>query len=574
MAFDQPPFMHTSMIQRENSVDKGFEAHCFHPLSTDVERPQQLNNPFNYRPHPLALLAADQLQRYVASQLAWQEEIALGKMFGVLVVEDAQHSLGYLAAYSGQIGGRSNWHGFVPAVFDYLEPQGYFKKQEAFITQINARVKCLEVDEEYQKLKTKLKEYDQKTAAQLTLFQEEMKVAKKRRDQQRRELTLSVEQQAALIKESQFMKAEYKRLKERLRIERIPLLQLLAEHEQQMEDAKALRRTLSDELQRWLFSHFVMLNAKGEQRNLLTIFAQTSQGVPPAGAGECCAPKLLQYAYLHRLKPVCIAEFWWGASPKTSVRHHGQFYPACRGKCLPILSFMLQGLKVDAEQSVEEQHSQLHVVYEDDALIVVDKPAGILSVPGRSLRPSVYSILRSQMPSSVELFSVHRLDMATSGLLILAKNSVVYRHLQRQFRTHHIQKEYIAILEGSLSQRKGVVTLPLRPDPFDRPRQVVDWEHGKKAVTSYRVLGVRQGKTWVALFPETGRTHQLRMHCAHAEGLNCPILGDPLYGHHANRLYLHATSITFVHPISGQLLTLHAQPPAVFQDVFMGRKQG
>ena len=370
------------------------------------------------------------------------------------------------------------------------------------------------------------------------------------------------------------MKAEYKRLKERLRIERIPLLQLLAEHDQQMEDAKALRRTLSDELQRWLFSHFVMLNAKGEQRNLLTIFAQTSQGVPPAGAGECCAPKLLQYAYLHRLKPVCIVEFWWGASPKTSVRHHGQFYPACRGKCLPILSFMLQGLKVDAEQSVEEQQSQLHVVYEDDALIVVDKPAGILSVPGRSLRPSVYSILRSQMPSSVELFSVHRLDMATSGLLILAKNSLVYHHLQRQFRTHHIQKEYIAILEGLLSLRKGVVTLPLRLDPFDRPRQVVDWEHGKKAVTSYRVLGVRQGKTWVALFPETGRTHQLRMHCAHAEGLNCPILGDPLYGHHANRLYLHATSITFVHPISGRLLTLHAQPPAVFQDVFMGRKQG
>ena len=404
MAFERPPFMHTSMIQRDNSVDKGFEAHCFHPLSTDVERPQQLNNPFNYRPHPLALLAAEQLQRYVASQPAWQEEIALGKMFGVLVVEDAQQSLGYLAAYSGQIGGRSNWLGFVPAVFDFLEPQGYFKKQEAFITQINARVKCLEVDEEYQTLKTKLKEYDQTAAAQLISFQEEMKVAKKRRDQQRRELILNVDQQAALIKESQFMKAEYKRLKERLRIGRTPLLQLLAEHEQQMEDAKAQRRTLSDDLQRWLFSHFVMLNAKGEQRNLLTIFAQTAQGVPPAGAGECCAPKLLQYAYLHRLKPVCIAEFWWGASPKTSVRHHGQFYPACRGKCLPILSFMLQGLKVDAEQSVEEQHSQLPVVYEDDALIVVDKPAGILSVPGRSLRPSVYSILQIRCPHRSSCF--------------------------------------------------------------------------------------------------------------------------------------------------------------------------
>ena len=341
----------------------------------------------------------------------------------------------------------------------------------------------------------------------------------------------------------------------------------LAQYDERIRRLKDQRKQQSDALQRWLFTHFVMLNARGEQRNLLDIFAETPQHIPPAGAGECCAPKLLQYAYQHHYKPITMAEFWWGASPKATIRHHGECYPACRGKCLPILRFMLQGLEVDDEYPDDAEPMQLHVVYEDDDLVVVNKPAGLLSVPGRSSRSSVLSILREIMPQDMPLHAVHRLDMATSGLLIVAKNMKVYHHLQAQFKAHTIQKEYIAVLDGEVTQKDGSINLPLRPDLLDRPRQIVDRVHGKPAITFYRVLSVHQGKTLLALSPMTGRTHQLRMHCAHQEGLNCPILGDELYGHQADRLYLHAASITFIHPTSSKHMTLNAPIPDCFNNI-------
>ena len=448
----------------------------------------RLNNPFHYQPHPLALMAMKHVQEYIQGMQRWQEEVEKGKMFGVLVVENQQQQLGFLAAYSGQIEGKSDWAGFVPAVFDYLQPHGYFKKHEEQITHINALVEQEEADVGYLALKEALKCLEEEAQQALAAFQNRLKEAKRKRDHLRKTSSLSMEKEAELIRESQFMKAELRRIKHR-------------------------------------------------------------------------------WAYQHHYKPITMAEFWWGASPKATIRHHGECYPACRGKCLPILRFMLQGLEVDDEYPDDAEPMQLQMVYEDDDLVVVNKPAGLLSVPGRSSRSSVLSILQEMMPQDMPLHAVHRLDMATSGLLIVAKNMKVYHHLQAQFKAHTIQKEYIAVLDGEVTPKDGSINLPLRPDLLDRPRQIVDRVHGKPAITFYRVLSVHQGKTLLALSPMTGRTHQLRMHCAHQEGLNCPILGDELYGHQADRLYLHAASITFIHPTSGKHMTLNAPIPDCFNNV-------
>lgn len=544
-----------------------FTTSCFHPLNANVERPLRLNNPFRYQPHPLALLAIKCVQEYIPSMRTWQGEVERGKMFGVLVVEDQHQQLGFLAAYSGQIEGKSNWAGFVPAVFDYLQPQGYFKKHEERITHINALVEHEERDAGYLAMKAELKCLENEAQQAFAAFQNRLKEAKLKRDLLRKTSPLSEEEEAELIRESQFMKAELRRIKHRWEAVLTDKRAGLAQHDDRIGRLKEQRKQRSDALQRWLFTNFVMLNARGEQRNLLNIFAETPQHVPPAGAGECCAPKLLQYAYQHHYKPIAMAEFWWGASPKATIRHHGECYPACRGKCLPILRFMLQGLEVDDEYPEDAEPMRFQAVYEDDDLVVVNKPAGLLSVPGRSSRPSVLSILRETMPQDMPLHAVHRLDMATSGLLIVAKNMKVYHHLQAQFKAHTIQKEYIAVLDGEVTQKEGSINLPLRPDLLDRPRQTVDHVHGKSAITFYHVLSVYQGKTLLALSPMTGRTHQLRMHCAHQEGLNCPILGDELYGHLADRLYLHAASITFIHPTSGRRMTLKAPTPDCFNNI-------
>lgn len=555
------------MRTRQKTPLSPFASLCFHQLETDIKPPKQLNNPFNYQPHPLAKLAMESLQTYISEMSVWQQELSKGKMFGVLVTENQQGQLGFLAAYSGQIGGRSDWPGFVPAVFDYLQPDGYFKIHEQQITEYNILVEALETDADYRMLKEQLKELEQHAEKELSAYRESMQQAKRKRDELRQSVSLSVEEQGRLVAESQHMKAEGRRLKQRLDVVLANKRTELLVQENSISQLKAMRKQLSDELQRWLFSQFMMRNARGEQRHLLDIFASTPQQIPPAGAGECCAPKLLQHAYIHHLKPVCMAEFWWGASPKTSIRHHGVCYPACRGKCLPILSFMLQGLKVDDEYPHDAPVPSLPIIYEDDTLVVVDKPAGLLSVPGRSGSPSVVSVFRQNRSEDIRLYAAHRLDMATSGLLILAKDIAAYRHLQAQFKAHAVDKEYIAVVEGTITQQEGVVDLPLRPDLLDRPRQVVDPEKGKSAITSYRVLSVCNGKTLLSLRPITGRTHQLRMHCAHQEGLQSPILGDELYGHVADRLYLHAASVAFVHPVSGQRIALVAPVPNSFIEV-------
>ena len=321
-------------------------------------------------------------------------------------------------------------------------------------------------------------------------------------------------------------------------------------------------KQMSQELQLWLFHQYQLLNARGETKDLVDIWQsyysreklRRKFPLPPGGTGDCCAPKLLQYAYQHGLKPVCMAEFWWGAPTKEEVRQHLNFYPACRGKCKPILTWMLQGLDVDPNpETLGLQRMEIPTVYEDDALLVVDKPSGMLSVPGRIEDYSVETVMHERYPDSIV---AHRLDMGTSGLLIVAKNGDAYRILQQQFIRHEVRKKYIALLEHP-GQGTGVISLPLRPDPMNRPRQVVDMAHGKRAVTRYEFIGDRL----VALWPETGRTHQLRIHCAHPDGLSNPIVGDELYGTRSQRLCLHAAEIWFRHPISGDEMHIKSEIP-------------
>lgn len=463
----------------------------FHPLHTAVQPPERLNSPFNYEPHPLVRLAADEVRAHLATLPSWADEVADGKMFGVLVCSNGEGQLGFLAAYSGQLGGRADWPWFVPAVFDYLQPNGHFKQEEARISAINRRVE---------------------------------------------ELTSEVGRHTT------------------------------GGDADVVRSLKQERRQRSIALQGWLFDQFRMLNSQGETRTLTDIFRLTPQHVPPSGTGECCAPKLLQYAFANGLKPLCIAEFWQGRSPKAEIRHHNHFYTACRGRCLPILTWMLGSDVASADGGMVSGLPVLgEPLYEDCDLLVVEKPAGLLSVPGKVRLPSLEGLLRERYPHVEGPMIVHRLDMDTSGLMVVALSTAAYHHLQKQFLARDIYKRYVALLEGPLPDylpRRGTISLPMRPDHLDRPRQIIDFVHGKQAVTDYEAAALTaEGCQRLLLTPHTGRTHQLRVHCAHAEGLGVPIKGDALYGTSGTRLYLHAEHLTFVHPVTQRRLMFESPAP-------------
>ena len=539
--------------------------HHFHTPVADIPLPERFTFPFCYTPHPLCVAAAKEVQAYLGLQEAWKEELAQGKMFGVLVVRTQEGETGYLAAFSGILAGSNVHPFFVPPVYDLLQPQGFFKIEEEQISQINTRIGLLEEDEEYKRQMQQLAALRQTAQETLEEAKRQMKRAKEKREERRREAALpngapmAPEEESALIRESQFQKAEYKRM-ERAWKERItPLQQTISDYEAGIQALKSERKQRSAALQQKLFEQFKMLNYRGEVKTLCDIFEQTVHKTPPAGAGECAAPKLLQQAYLHGWKPVAMAEFWWGESPKTEIRHHGHYYPACKGKCEPILGHMLQGLEVDESPILKELQSgkkTLDIIYEDEWLAVVNKPAGMLSVPGKEDVVSVYSMMRERYPDADGPLIVHRLDMSTSGLLVVAKTKQVHQNLQSQFKNRSIGKRYIALLQGSVSQDAGTVELPLCPNPLDRPRQMVHTGYGKPAVTDFEVLERKDNRTRIAFYPCTGRTHQLRVHAAHPLGLHCPIIGDELYGRKAERLYLHAEMLEFTHPVTGKRISI------------------
>lgn len=542
--------------------------HRFETEIEGIEVPARLNNPFEYAPHPLAQLAAEQVKRYVAKHQEWHEELERGKMLGVLVVHDGDGQLGFLAAYSGILSGSNNHEYFVPAVYDLLLPDGEFKKGEAQISAINTQIAHLQASSALTEARRELHMAEDEKTAAIDAYKQTMSEAKALREVRRAEGGLSAEEEKALIAESQFQKAELKRL--RLRHEAI-----IAEKKKEVDGItdeilalKARRKSMSEALQERIFRLFVVSNANGEQLDLMDVFATFYQCnptlqaslIPPSGSGECCAPKLLQYAFSHQLKPLCIAEFWWGNSPAQEVRHHGHYYGACLSKCRPILSHMLKGVDVERQQpEIPVMSLADAIIYEDQWLVVANKPAGMLTVPGRLHDGSLQTRLSEKM--GMPLKAVHRLDMSTSGLVILAKTDDVYTAMQSEFANRNIKKRYIALLDGIVKTEDGIIDLPLRPDIDDRPRQMVDHEHGKRAITHFEVIQRTDGRTRIAFYPNTGRTHQLRVHASHNEGLGCPIVGDMLYGRASTRLMLHAESISFTHPITKEAVTFKAPLP-------------
>lgn len=535
----------------------------FHPLATTVPKPERFTFPFCYEPHELCRIAAHEMVGYVESVDEWLDEMRRGKMLGVLIVETEDGLMGYLAAFSGLLLGRNDHEFFVPPVFDATAPDGHFKVNERRITALNHEISALLQSAEYTTACQQAAEAEKRAKETEAEYRQMMSKAKQRRDSIRQSADrLTPDVEAQLIRESQHNKAELRRLRQRNAA-------LIAQNSvpkdtlnRQIETLKERRRQMSDELQQWLFAQYNMLNARGEAKPLTEIFAQTPQGTPPAGAGDCCAPKLLQYAYQHHLHPLCMAELWYGASPAGEVRHHLHYYPACRGKCLPILTWMLQGLNVEPDPQLRGCTEPLEIVFEDDSLVVVNKPAGMLTAPGRSDRESVKSLLSDRCSAGQEIHIVHRLDMDTSGLIVAAKTADAYRSLQRQFINRTVRKRYVALLDGIVSDgSSGEITLPLYSDPLDRPYQKVDFSRGKPSQTRYHIVKTTPECTLISLTPLTGRTHQLRLHCASPLGLGAPIRGDRLYGHPSTRLFLHAEMLSFTHPVSGQHLTFERRAP-------------
>ncbi len=539
-----------------------------------------MNNPFDYTPDKACEEAFQKLIVRIESlkksdhpdDINFVRELEAGKMLGVLIATDPCGQSHTLYAFSGQLGqGGFHHNGFVAPVFDYLRPDGYFKTKESDISRQNSEISTFEegvlanIRKEYERTREKLE-------AGLSEYKETCRLSKAARDARRESGLADEEELAAMIRRSQFEKAELHRLKKRIAADISPFAENLSKAKAHLDAMKEKRHSDSEALQEWLFSNFSLLNARGESRSLSEIFAYTPVKVPPSGAGECCAPKLLQAAYLKGWHPESMAEYWYGKSKDGEVRIHGHHYPACRGKCLPILGWMLQGLPVEPpldSDSITDVGRDPEVIYENQWFCIVDKPTGMLSVPGKGAAPSVQRWLETKYGPDRLVKMAHRLDQDTSGLLIATFGPLPYKVVQSLFATRGVGKTYVADLEGDYDSYgipgKGRIDLPLSPDWLDRPRQRVDSIRGKEAVTDYEFLSVAEGRSRIMFCPHTGRTHQLRVHAASETGLGMPIVGDRLYGRNAGhlqeRLHLHAHKLEFTFPIDGKHYSFESPVP-------------
>ena len=527
----------------------------------DNELPPLFTYPFCYQPHPLAVTASALLQEKLKTfhSLATEQP---GRMYGVLVVKDTKGKLSYLAASSDNTTKCQHKPSvnFVPPIYDaYLECE-FEKHQQTLINDISADILALTQNPEIIELEKQLQWAKVESEQQISHFQQLMRDNRKCRRQQRESLYTTIltepEQKTIsiqLARESVNDKKKLLAIKHRNKAIIEGLTQQLQQLTNKIAVLKKRRKKCSTKLQKHIFQQYQLLNIKGETKNLLEIFATTSAQKPPAGSGDCAAPKLLQFAFNHKLTPLCMAEFWWGKQPVSAIRKHTHFYPACQSKCKPILAHMLSGIALDKNPLLDNpaKNKALEILFSDQHLVVVNKPAGLLSVPGKTINDSVLTRIKALFPDATGGMIVHRLDMATSGLLVLALNARAHKHLQQQFINKRINKRYVACIDGVLTQQSGKICLPLRGDFDDRPKQMVCHEYGKKAETHWQLITHYDNKTKLFLYPITGRTHQLRMHCAHPLGLNMPIIGDSLYGTVADRLLLHAQRLCFTHPITG-----------------------
>ena len=582
-----------------------------------IPLPEQFTYPFHYTPHPLCVKATEAVQAYLQSRTEWHDELQKGKMFGVLVVKNTQGQISFLAAFSGNLAGSNHHDYFVPPVYDLLDPNGYFKQEEARISALSTVILTTEGRKNLNTATLPCHPDDQR--------EEGSRVHKVDATPTNKTSPYPLHKGDSLC--TPLLRGGRGCVKEQPPVCISHTPSPSQEGNRDINTLKDQRKQRSIALQQWIFRQFRLLNAKGEEKDIEQIFEETAHRNPPAGTGECAAPKLLQYAYQQGLQPLAMAEFWWGDSPKGEIRRHGNYYPACRHKCEPILNFMLQGLDVEPNPLLTSvtDATQLETVYEDEYLLVVNKPAGMLSVPGKTGQASVLSTLQERYPDATGPILVHRLDMDTSGLLLAAKNKDTHALLQKQFEGRTVKKRYIALLDGIPQDKapKGFIRLPMRPDYDNRPLQMVCFEYGKAAVTRYVILNAvkdlgnthdvhptngtspyplhkgdgvyghppceggqgdvpaeeekgdvnpawkkhphgehtHQETTRIAYYPETGRTHQLRVHSAHPDGMNCPIKGDRLYGQPADRLYLHAEMLEFRHPVTDQRMHITKEAP-------------
>lgn len=548
---------------------------CFIPFSTPISHiplPECFTFPFYYQPHPLSIIAAQALQHYLETQNDWvhnfglkseYDDTAIGKMFGVLVVQSQDLQLGYLAAFSGKLAGKSLHRQFVPPIYDMLQSEGFFRKEEALLVELNKTIEQLEQSEKLVHLRQQFTLNTKLAEEAIIACKESIKLEKAARKIQREQARQYVDNEAFVALEARLrqesIQQQYflKDLHKSWKLELESLQHQLDVLEQEIEILKQTRRQKSANLQQWLFEQYQFLNQYRIPKGLETIFGETIHKQPPSGAGDCAAPKLLQYAFQYDLKPIALAEFWWGQSPKLEIRKHKYYYPACRGKCEPILKHMLEGIPLDPNPLLLPAPSgkKVDILYEDDFLLVVHKPEEMLSVPGKSVSDSVLLRIQQKYSKAAAPLMVHRLDRATSGVMLIAKTKHIHKALQQQFLKRVIEKRYVALLDGHVLNNEGTIDLPLRVDLDDRPRQMVCYEHGKSARTHWQVISRNTTQTRLYFFPITGRTHQLRVHAAHPSGLGIPILGDDLYGKPANRLYLHAERLTFTHPASDEKMT-------------------
>jgi tRNA pseudouridine32 synthase/23S rRNA pseudouridine746 synthase len=542
-----------------------------------IKLPDTFTYPFYYEPHELCRIAADELQnhRLINHQFdhnfgldSSETGMVIGKMFGVLVVQSAREQLGYLSAFSGKLADSNHHEGFVPPIYDMLVDGSRFNQEIIGLNEYNRQVEELESDPSYHNSKSNLKVTELKAKETIAQTKAKIKAEKAERKTLRIEQKsiLSEEEYTALldqlenqsIQSSYFLKDQIQYWKDKVSEAKAALDAV----QSQIDELKRKRKTQSNALQQHLFQQYRFLNADGEEQDLLDIFSDRMGIPPPAGSGECAAPKLLNYAYQHQLKPIAMAEFWWGQSPKSQVRKHKQFYPACRSKCEPILGHMLRGLDVDPNpiQDTTIRAGEIEIIHEDEHIVVINKPPELLSVPGKIITDSVWSRMRHRYPQATGPLIVHRLDMSTSGIMIVALTKEAHKYLQYQFIKRTAEKRYLAILKGSLSKESGYISLPLRVDLDNRPHQLVCYDHGKNATTYWELNKSDGTHTWVDFYPKTGRTHQLRVHAAHSDGLNAAIVGDDLYGDRADRLYLHAAELTITHPVTKQSQTYGCSP--------------
>ena len=548
----------------------------FKTTTSGIALPEKFTFPFYYEPHLLAKIATLEVQEYLEHQTDFEHNfglknssnaLAVGKMFGVLVVKNEHNKIGYLTAFSGKLADKSLPEIFVPPVFNMRTAGSFYIKGELEIDGINTQLGILKKDKKYLSLKKLVKKISKEIEDDLAFQRKRMKLSRTDRKAQKKKaiaILSAVEFQQftkKLTQESYNNQFFLKELQAYYQSKFELISKDFLSFEAKITALKQARKEKSNYLQQTLFSKYAFLNQQKELKNLLAIFDNPAIK-PPAGSGECAAPKLLQYAFANNLTPIAMAEFWWGISPNSAVRKHKNYYPACQGRCKPILSHMLKGVEMDPNVLLDtlSEKQELKIIYEDAVLIVVDKPAEFLSVPGKEIKDAVYTRIKEKYPTATGPLIVHRLDMSTSGILVLTKTKEANKILQSQFINRTIKKRYVALLDGILPEDSGKIQLPLRVDLDDRPKQLVDFTHGKAAETRWEVLRRENGKTRVHFYPISGRTHQLRVHAAHKNGLNTPIVGDDLYGKKENRLHLHAEFIEFLHPTTNKKISFTIPP--------------